>query len=154
MLLMLLLLMMKIILMLLHSLWPTKGGVQYVCVRCGQVITVYAYHNLHIFARQSAFIILNVIVISGHSFIRIFFFFFSYYKSVFIELSNHFTEPEWWSKHHLPEMDVWLFVCLMKINGFPDGGSVTAGTVYCDSWKHSLRKKYRTLKFLMLKLDI
>lgn len=41
-----------------------------------------------------------------------------------------FTEPEWWAKHYLPEMNVWLFVCLVKMNWFSDDDSVTVANIY------------------------
>ena len=46
-------------------------------------------------------------------------------------------------------MDVWLFVCLMKINEFPGGGSVTAGILSIVSHENTQSFTEREKKVLL-----
>lgn len=145
MLLLMIMMMLKIILVLLQAPKKTVDCELCVCTslcvwtsveQCVFNVTWWFQVTYMIESTVNVFVLLCVPVFKWfslcHLFVETMFYwdFFLLIKMSSLSRVIIFTEPEWWAKHYLPEMNVWLFVCLVKMNWFSDDDSVTVAHIY------------------------
>lgn len=145
MLLLMIMMMLKIILVLLQAPKKTVDCELCVCTslcvwtsveQCVFNVTWWFQVTYMIESTVNVFVLLCIPVFKWFSLCHLFvetMFYWDFFLLIKMSLLSRviiFTEPEWWAKHYLPEMNVWLFVCLVKMNWFSDDDSVTVANIY------------------------